>query len=98
MFGRPQLEPHLHRRSNRMLAIALLALGAIVGGGIIAYEVLKRPADVHNQEAIEQFKPQKPPPVNVPVSWLPLIAIDPLRLPVALRLLLISTLAEVVLG
>jgi outer membrane protein assembly factor BamB len=64
MFGRPQLDPHLHRRSNRMLAIVLLALGAIVGGGIIAYEALKRPGDVHNQEAIEQFEPQKPPPVK----------------------------------
>jgi len=65
MFGRPSLEPHLHRRSNRMLAIVLLALGALVGGGIIAYEALKRPGDVHNQEAIEHFvEPTKPPPVK----------------------------------
>ena len=47
-----------------MLAIVLLALGAIIGGGIVAYEALKRPGDVHNQEAIEQFEPQKPPPVK----------------------------------
>jgi outer membrane protein assembly factor BamB len=44
-----------------MLAIVLLALGAI-GAGVIAYQHLKRPADVHNQQAIEQFEPHKPPP------------------------------------
>ncbi len=58
----PSLEPHLHRQSNRMLAIVLLALGAIVGAGMIGYQLLKRPADVHNQAAIEQFEPHKPPP------------------------------------
>jgi outer membrane protein assembly factor BamB len=60
----PSLEPHLHRRSNRMLAIVLLALGAIVGVAIIGYQVLKRPGDVHNQEAIEKFEPHKPPAVK----------------------------------
>ncbi len=40
-------------------------------------------------------EPQKPPPVNVPVTVLPLMLIDPLRLPVALRLVLMSTLAVV---
>src|SRR3954468_543137 len=59
---RPSLEPHLHRRSNRMLAIVLLALGAIVGAGLVGYELLKRPGDVHNQEAIERFEPQRQPP------------------------------------
>ncbi|HEY1855212.1 MAG TPA: PQQ-binding-like beta-propeller repeat protein [Solirubrobacterales bacterium] len=59
---RPSLEPHLHRRSNRMLAIVLLAVGAVVCAGLIGYELLKRPADVHNQQAIEQFKPPLEPP------------------------------------
>jgi outer membrane protein assembly factor BamB len=46
-----------------MLAVVLLALGAIVGAGIIGYELLKRPGDVHNQEAIERFvEPKEPPP------------------------------------
>lgn len=53
------------------------ALGMIVGaliavvGIVIAYQVLKRPADVHNQEAIEHFKPKKPPPPKEPktVNW-----------------------------
>ncbi|HEX6601660.1 MAG TPA: PQQ-binding-like beta-propeller repeat protein [Solirubrobacterales bacterium] len=65
------LELHLQHRSNRALAIALLSLGILVSGAIVAYELLKRPADVHNQEAIERFKPQKPPPPKEPktVNW-----------------------------
>ena len=43
-------------------------------------------------------EPQKPPPVNVPVTVAPLMLIDPLRLPVALRLVLISTFAVVDAG
>jgi hypothetical protein len=38
-------------------------------------------------------EPQKPPPVTVPVTVEPLMLSDPLRLPVALRLVLISTFA-----
>src|SRR6478672_8886789 len=84
MLRRPKLEPHLHRPSNRMLAIVLLALGALVGGGIIAYEALKRPGDVHNQEANEQFEPQQPPPVkkttkrHPTVNW-PIFGLDRAR-------------------
>jgi outer membrane protein assembly factor BamB len=68
-----RLELPLGHRSNRLLAIVLLALGLLVGGALVAYEQLKRPGDVHNEEAIERFKPQKPPPpkeaktVNWPV-------------------------------
>jgi hypothetical protein len=60
MRGSGLLEKHLSHRSNRWLAIFLLALGLLVGGAIIGYELLKRPGDVHNQEAIRHFKPQKP--------------------------------------
>ena len=62
---------HLWHPSNRLPAIVLLSLGILVGGGIVAYELLKRPGDVHNQEAIERFKPQKPPPTKEPktVNW-----------------------------
>jgi outer membrane protein assembly factor BamB len=62
MPRRPNLDHHLHQRSNRVLAIVLLALGAILGAGLIGYQLLKRPADVHNQQAIEHFEPRKPPP------------------------------------
>lgn len=50
-----------------MIVGALIALVGIV----VAYELLKRPGDVHNQEAIEHFKPQKPPPIKEPktVNW-----------------------------
>jgi outer membrane protein assembly factor BamB len=50
-------------REKRIVAVGLLAaLALVVVGGAIAYNELKRPADVHNEEAIERFTPQKPPP------------------------------------
>jgi outer membrane protein assembly factor BamB len=48
----------LHR--NRGAAIALLVAGLVLGAAMVGYELLKRPADIHNPQAI--FKPQKPPP------------------------------------
>jgi outer membrane protein assembly factor BamB len=41
-----------------VLAIALGVLVLLIGGGLIAYEALKRPPDVHNPNA--GFKPQQP--------------------------------------
>jgi outer membrane protein assembly factor BamB len=58
--GKRRSEPHLWDRHNRVLAIVLLALGIAVSLGIVAYELLKRPGDVHNEAAIQHFKPQKP--------------------------------------
>jgi outer membrane protein assembly factor BamB len=71
MRGSDPLEQHLWHRSNRWLAVALLALAILVSGAIVAYELLKRPADVHNEEAIRHFQPQKPPPPQEPqtVNW-----------------------------
>jgi len=48
----------LHR--NRGLAIGLLAAAIAFSAALVGYELLKRPDDVHNPDAI--FKPQKPPP------------------------------------
>jgi H+/Cl- antiporter ClcA len=62
MRGSGFLERHLWHRSNRWVAIVLLALGILVSGAIVGYQLLKRPGDVHNAEAIRHFKPQKPPP------------------------------------
>jgi outer membrane protein assembly factor BamB len=66
---------------HRRWAIALLA-GTIVAiaGAIVAYELLKRPADVHNEQAIRHFKPQKPPPPKEPktVNW-PVFGFNPSR-------------------
>ncbi|MFL5898498.1 MAG: PQQ-binding-like beta-propeller repeat protein [Solirubrobacterales bacterium] len=71
---------HLWHRSNRWLAIVLLALGILVGGAVVGYELLRRPADVHNVEAIRRFKPQKPPPPREPktVNW-PFFGLNPAR-------------------
>jgi outer membrane protein assembly factor BamB len=57
-------------RDRKRLAIALAAVVVLLGGGIaLAYELLKRPADVHNAEAA--FQPQKPPkpPQAKTVDW-----------------------------
>jgi outer membrane protein assembly factor BamB len=80
MRGSGFLEKHLWHRSNRWLAVVLLALGILVGGAIVGYELLKRPADVHNEEAIRHFKPQKPPPPKEPqtVNW-PIYGFNPSR-------------------
>jgi outer membrane protein assembly factor BamB len=53
-----EAEQLLHR--NRLPAIALLAAALAFTAAVVGYELLKRPADVHNPDAI--FKPQKPPP------------------------------------
>jgi outer membrane protein assembly factor BamB len=48
-------------REHRRVAIGLIAaLVLLVAAVIVAYEELKRPADVHNQGAIENFHPEKP--------------------------------------
>lgn len=81
MRGSGLLEKHLWHRSNRWLAVALLALGLLVGGAILGYELLKRPGDVHNEAAIQQFHPEappKPPPKPKTVNW-PLYGLNPAR-------------------
>jgi outer membrane protein assembly factor BamB len=50
-------EQLLHR--NRGVAIGLLAAALVFSAAVVGYQLLKRPADVHNPDAI--FKPQKPP-------------------------------------
>jgi outer membrane protein assembly factor BamB len=79
--ARNPLEPHLWDRHNRVLAIALLVLGIAVSAAAVGYELLKRPGDVHNQEAISHFKPEKPkaPPQRAEtVNW-PIYGLDPGR-------------------
>src|SRR5215207_4959839 len=80
MRGRRFGDHHLQHRSNQMLAVALLALAILVSGAIFAYQALKRPGDVHNEAAIENFKPQKPPPPKEPktVNW-PVFGFNPAR-------------------
>jgi outer membrane protein assembly factor BamB len=66
-------------QQHRQLAIALLVAAAVlvVGAGVLVYELLKRPPDVHNVNAA--FKPQKPKKVkSKAVSW-PLYGYDRAR-------------------
>ncbi len=69
-------------RERRKLAIGLIAaLALAVAGAIVAYDLLKRPGDVHNQGAIERFEPQKPKAVPKrarTVNW-PTYGLDPGR-------------------
>ncbi len=65
--------------SRRGLAIGLIASGvfAIAAAGVLGYELLKRPPDVHNPDAT--FKPQKPPkPKAKTVNW-PIFGLNPAR-------------------
>jgi outer membrane protein assembly factor BamB len=76
-------------REHRRVALALIGL-VIVGvvAVIVAWQALKRPADVHNKTAIEHFKPEPPkePPKPKPghrgarptVNW-PMYGLNPQR-------------------
>jgi outer membrane protein assembly factor BamB len=75
------LHPRELWREHQVWAIALIAAVFVaIAGVFVAYELLKRPADVHNEDAIENFKPQKPPPPKEPktVNW-PVFGFNPAR-------------------
>src|SRR6476646_11358198 len=65
---------------HRRLVVAAASAGAVlvVAGGALAYELLKRPADVHNSDAA--FVPQKPPKAKTKgtVNW-PIFGLNPAR-------------------
>lgn len=75
-------------REHRRAAFALIGLVVIViAGAIVAWQELKRPADVHNEAAIRHFKPEPPkePPKAAPgrkgpstVNW-PMYGLNPQR-------------------
>ncbi|HYJ22028.1 MAG TPA: PQQ-binding-like beta-propeller repeat protein [Solirubrobacterales bacterium] len=74
-----EAEHLLHR--NRWVAVALLAAALFFSAAAVGYELLKRPADVHNPDAI--FVPQKPKTVKKvrkaeTVNW-PLFGYDRAR-------------------
>jgi outer membrane protein assembly factor BamB len=65
-----------HRRwAIGLIAAAILAVAAIA----VAYEILKRPADVHNEAVpFTPEKPKKPPPKAKTVNW-PIFGLNPAR-------------------
>lgn len=73
-------------REHRRIAFALIAVVILaVAAAVVGYEVLKRPADVHNEAAIRHFVPEKPkePPKPVhgrpkTVNW-PMYGLNPQR-------------------
>ncbi|MGE5407432.1 MAG: PQQ-binding-like beta-propeller repeat protein [Syntrophothermus sp.] len=76
MHGR-HLHDLVHR--NRSATVALLIAGLAVCLGIVGYELLKRPADVHNEAVpFRVEKPQKPPPKPRTVNW-PIFGLNPAR-------------------
>ncbi|MCW2979522.1 MAG: hypothetical protein JWO14_1249 [Solirubrobacterales bacterium] len=59
-------------REHRRVAIGLIAALVIaVAAVIVAYEELKRPSDIHNEKAIDNFKPEKPKELPKPVHGKP---------------------------
>jgi outer membrane protein assembly factor BamB len=71
-------DPRRLWRERRLLAIGLIAIAILsLAGGALAHELLKRPADVHNPDAV--FVPQKPAKPEVKtVNW-PIFGLDPAR-------------------
>ncbi len=71
-------EPKFLWREHRRLTICLAVVAVLLPAGIaVGYELLKRPADVHN--ASVPFKPQKPPkPEAKTVNW-PIFGRTPAR-------------------
>jgi outer membrane protein assembly factor BamB len=75
-------------REHRRVALGLIAaLVLVVAAVIVGYESLKRPADVHNEQAIQNFNPEKPkeapkpsPKTHEPqrVNW-PMYGLNPQR-------------------
>lgn len=73
-------------REHRRVAYALIgAVIVVIAAAAVGYEVLKRPADVHNEAAIRQFEPEKPKEAPKPVhgkpktvNW-PMYGLNPAR-------------------
>jgi outer membrane protein assembly factor BamB len=66
-----------HQRRHLAVGLIVAGLIAVAGAGLLAYELLKRPADVHNSQAT--FVPQKPPkPQAKTVNW-PVFGLNPAR-------------------
>ena len=76
------LHPRRLWREHRRWALTLIGAAVVaLAGAIVAYELLKRPADVHNEQAIQKFHPEKSPkpkPKAKTVNW-PIFGLNPAR-------------------
>jgi outer membrane protein assembly factor BamB len=74
------LHPRKLWKEHRRVAIGLIAaLALAIAGVVIAYESLKRPADVHNSAVpFKPEKPQPPPKKARTVNW-PVYGLNPAR-------------------
>ncbi len=72
--------PRRFWEQHRTLAMALIAAGVLaIFGVLIAYNELKRPPDVHNEDVVfEPQKPKAPPPRAKTLNW-PLFGLNPAR-------------------
>jgi outer membrane protein assembly factor BamB len=73
-----EAEQMLHR--NRVVAIALLAAAIAFSAAVVGYQLLKRPADVHNPHVHFQLEKPLPPPKakRKTVNW-PIFGLNPAR-------------------
>lgn len=66
-----------HTRRGIAIGLVVAALVVVAGASYLGYQVLKRPADVHNESVA--FRPQKPPkPEAKTVNW-PVFGLNPAR-------------------
>ena len=72
-----QAEHFWHDRRHLTIALLLAGALAVAGAGVLGYELLKRPPDIHNPNVT--FVPQKPPkPKAKTVNW-PIFGLNPAR-------------------
>ncbi len=76
------LHPRRLWAEHRRVALGLITVVALgFAAVVVAYEVLKRPPDVHNETAIRHFTPEPPkppPPKAKTVNW-PMFGLSPAR-------------------
>jgi outer membrane protein assembly factor BamB len=66
-----------HTRRGIAIGLAVAGVLAVAGAAFLGYQVLKRPADVHNEDVA--FRPQKPQKLEAKtVNW-PMFGLDPAR-------------------
>jgi outer membrane protein assembly factor BamB len=72
-----QAEHFWHDRRHIAIGLIVASVVVVFGAGALAYELVKRPGDVHNPNAT--FVPQKPPQAKAKtVNW-PMFGLNPAR-------------------